>query len=134
MKTQAFFAKSRQLWYDTAREKRGFDVKKRIAWLLCVAWMGVIYAMSAMTGEVSGGQSGRIVNALLVLMEWTLGSDAAQAVSPDLLSVIVRKGAHMTEYAVLFLLYRRALMLSGAKHPGRTARQPDRSAGFQEDQ
>ena len=42
------------------------------------------------------------------------GADIPQ----DIVHLIVRKGAHMAEYAVLFALYRRALRLSGARRPG----------------
>ena len=49
------------------------------------------------------------------------GAEAAAVISVDTIGFIVRKTAHMTEYAVLFLLYRRALVLSGARHPGLAA-------------
>lgn len=88
--------------------------KMLMAWTPCVLWMALIFAMSAMTGEVSGEQSGQIVRLLLTLFPG-LG-DSAQT-----LGVIVRKGAHMTEYAVLFLLYRRALKISGARYAGGAA-------------
>lgn len=35
--------------------------------------------------------------------------------------MVVRKCAHMGEYAVLFWLWAHALSVSGAKHPARTA-------------
>jgi len=91
-------------------------MKKTIAWLLCAAWMGVIYIMSAMPGDISGDQSGRIVRLLVRILQWLSGPDAA--VNADLLALLVRKAAHMAEYAVLFLLYRRALSLSDVRHPG----------------
>lgn len=37
------------------------------------------------------------------------------------LEMVVRKCAHMGEYAVLFWLWAHALSVSGAKHPARTA-------------
>ena len=39
----------------------------------------------------------------------------------DALEMVVRKCAHMGEYAVLFWLWAHALSVSGAKHPARTA-------------
>ena len=96
-------------------------MKKVYAWLLCAVWMGVIYLMSAMPGDVSGGQSGLIVDLALWLIRLFFGADAAASVSPDMIGLLVRKGAHMTEYAILFLLYRRALALSGARYPGLAA-------------
>jgi len=72
-----------------------------------------------MPGDVSGEQSGAIVDLILAVLQRI--SIAQTVVSADLISLMVRKGAHMAEYAVLFVLYRRALLLSGAKHPGLTA-------------
>jgi len=96
-------------------------MKKTLSWLLCAVWMGVIYIMSAMPGDVSGGQSGLIVDVLLAIIRLIFGETAATSLPIDTLGLLVRKAAHMTEYAVLFLLYRRALFLSGAKHPSITA-------------
>ncbi|MBQ7051332.1 MAG: VanZ family protein [Clostridia bacterium] len=93
-------------------------MKKAAAWALCAVWMGVIFAMSAMPGDVSGAQSGmitRLIEGVLLLLPG--GADIPQ----DIVHLIVRKGAHMAEYAVLFALYRRALRLSGARRPGMTA-------------
>lgn len=97
------------------------SVKRTYAWLLCAVWMGVIFFMSAMPGDVSGEQSGLIVDCILGLIRLLFGAEAASSVSVDTIGFLVRKAAHMTEYAVLFLLYRRALALSGAHHPGLTA-------------
>lgn len=83
----------------------------RNAWVLCAAWMAVIFFMSAMSGEDSGEQSGFIVQILLTILPWI------ENVIPAL-ELFVRKGAHMLEFAVLFFLYRRALFLSGKKHAG----------------
>ena len=90
-------------------------MKKAAAWFLCAVWMSVIFAMSAMPGDVSGAQSGMIVRLIEgVLSLLPGGADIPQ----DIVHLIVRKGAHMAEYAVLFALYRRALRLSGARRPG----------------
>ena len=96
-------------------------MKKTYAWLLCAGWMGVIYLMSAMPGDVSGEQSGLIVDCLLGMIRFLFGAEAAASISVDTAGFLVRKAAHMAEYAVLFLLYRRALALSGAHHPGLAA-------------
>jgi|ERR1700722_1754510 VanZ family protein len=60
---------------------------KLIAWFSVLAWMGVIFAFSnqAHSGEITGHYLGSF-------------------------NVIVRKCGHMSEYAVLFLLLRRALL------------------------
>ena len=101
--------------------RREMCVKKVNAWLLCAVWMGVIYMMSAMPGDTSGAQSGRIVDLVLTIIRFLFGPDAAASVSMETLELLVRKAAHMAEYAVLFCLYRRALSLSGAKHPAAAA-------------
>ena len=93
-------------------------MKKTEAWLLCAAWMGVIFIMSGTPGDVSGMQSGFVADLLLAAIRAIAGAEAASAVSVELIGFLVRKAAHMAEYAVLFILYKRALSLSGAKHPG----------------
>lgn len=93
-------------------------MKKAAAWALCAVWMGVIFIMSAMPGDVSGAQSGmitRLIASVLVLLP------GGGRILQDTVHLLVRKGAHMAEYAVLFALYRRALRLSGARRPGMTA-------------
>ena len=96
-------------------------MKKAGAWLGALAWMGVIFMMSAMPGDVSGAQSGRIAQLALRAIALLFGEDAASGVSPDVINLLVRKGAHMAEYAILFLLYRRALHASGARRTGLAA-------------
>lgn len=88
------------------------------AWLPAVIWMGVIFAMSAMPGDVSGETSGTLMRVVMGVLSFVLGGDAAAAIEPDFIHLLIRKGAHMAEYAVLFLLYHRALRLEGAKRPG----------------
>lgn len=90
-------------------------MKKALAWAMCIGWMAVIFAFSAMPGDVSGAQSGLITEVVMRLLAPLPGSEAAGAATVEW---IVRKGAHMAEYAVLFLLYHRALRLSGAKRAG----------------
>lgn len=87
---------------------------KRLAWTLSGVWMAVIFIMSAMPGDVSGEQSGTIVRILLWLFP-----GVGEAI--PMLEFLVRKAAHMTEYAVLFLLYRWALVLSGVRRAGLAA-------------
>lgn len=91
--------------------------KKTEAWVLCALWMGVIFFMSAMPGEVSGDQSESIVEIILSTAEVVLG-EGIRNLPPKRVEWFVRKGAHMLEYAVLFVLSRRALRLSGVKRPG----------------
>ena len=97
-------------------------MKKAAAWVLCAAWMAVIFIMSATPGEVSDMQSGSVV-ALLPGAMHAMGVSTS-VLSPALLyvlEVLLRKGAHMAEYALLFWLFLHALRVSGVRHPGLTA-------------
>ena len=96
-------------------------MKKAGAWLSALAWMGVIFMMSAMPGDVSGAQSGKLAHLALKAIALLFGEHAAAGISPEAINLLVRKGAHMAEYAILFLLYRRALHESGARRPGLAA-------------
>ena len=88
------------------------------AWLPAALWMGLIFMMSAMPGDVSGDTSGRLMKLLLWLISLVAGDEAAAGIPQDTLHLLIRKAAHMTEYAVLFLLYHRALRMENAKHLG----------------
>ena len=92
-------------------------MKKAAAWALCLLWMGVIFFMSAAPGEVSAQQNGWIAQLVFSALRLCLGERAA-AIPAEAVHLAIRKGAHMAEYAVLFLLLRRALRLSGARRPG----------------
>ncbi|MBQ7886652.1 MAG: VanZ family protein [Clostridia bacterium] len=88
------------------------------AWMPAAIWMGVIFTMSAMPGDASAQTSGSLVRVLMDMLSFLLGEEAAAAISVDTIHLLIRKGAHMAEYAVLFFLYHRALRLEGAKRPG----------------
>lgn len=94
-------------------------MKKAIAWGLCVLWMGVIFGMSSMPGAVSHAQSESVSGGLLQLYTMIFGERAVLSI--QIINHIVRKGAHMMEYAILFLLLVRALRLSGVAHSSLTA-------------
>lgn len=95
-------------------------MKKLAAWLPALLWMGGIFAMSAMPGDVSGAQSGAITQLLCRALCRALGSEAPP-LRPETIHLLLRKGAHMAEYAVLYLLLHRALRLSGAGRPAACA-------------
>ena len=89
-----------------------------LPWAAVIAWMAVIFFFSHQVGEESGGLSDSIVNWL-----HSLGIH----VSPETLSFLVRKAAHMVEYAVLAILLfaallgtrvRRSIEPRGAHEPG----------------
>ena len=87
------------------------------AWVLSALWMGVIFAMSAMPGDASGDQSGRLTELMMGMLRLLPGG-LGERIAPDMLELLMRKGGHMAEYAVLFGLYRRAMRLSGVRRPG----------------
>ena len=103
-------------------------MKKAAAWALCVLWMMVIFMMSEMSGDVSGAQSGFVTELVERALAFVLGAQTAARIPTDTLELVIRKGAHMGEYAILFWLWARALGLSGAKRPAVTALAGERAA------
>ncbi len=83
-------------------------------WGLVIAWMVVIFCLSSEPGGESGGRSDLIVQWLL---SWGLPG------SFESVSLVVRKAAHMTEYAVL------AILLFGAVRGSRSSLSSRRSLG-----
>ena len=81
-------------------------------WLPVVIWMAVIFSASADSGSVR--HSSRI---LVPLLHWLFPHMAESTVR--LIVLIARKGAHLTEFAILGLLFWRAL-----RKPARRAPQP----------
>lgn len=83
--------------------------KKIIRWCLLVAWMIFIFVMSNTPGNESNDQSQFIVNLFSYL-----GIDLNSALG-DLTTFVVRKGAHFTEYFILFVLLNRLSSLYNEK-------------------
>jgi VanZ family protein len=76
-----------------------------VAWLWTALWIGAIYALSG--DPFSADQTSRFIEPLL---RWLFrGADADWLAGAHF---IIRKGAHLAEYAVLSLLGLRALRLS----------------------
>ena len=96
-------------------------MKKAMAFVPATLWMGVIFMMSATPGDVSGAQSGTIAQLVCGAVSFLFGERAAAGLSPDGINLLVRKAAHMTEYAILFLLEYGALRSCGARRPGAAA-------------
>lgn len=69
-----------------------------ISWVLLLSWMAFIFYMSHQTGAVSSSQSGRIVGLL-----YSLGIVIPQE-KISLLTFIIRKAAHISEYFILYIL------------------------------
>lgn len=96
-------------------------MKRRMAWLPACLWMGVIFLMSAAPGEVSGEQSGLVVRVILAVRGFLFGEATLSPDALGLLELLVRKAAHMGEYAVLALLDLYALRKNDARRPACTA-------------
>lgn len=71
-------------------------------WGPLILWMAVISGLS--TDAFSAAQTARLLMPLLRLL-----FPGASPASLDLLHAVVRKGAHVTEFAILALLWYRAL-------------------------
>lgn len=88
------------------RKQNTADSKKRFLYLIpVVIWMIFIFYMSGKTGQESSGQSGKISLFITDLLE-KVRRDSPQEMQnlQDILELVIRKAAHMTEYAILFLL------------------------------
>ena len=72
--------------------------KKKIAWLLLIIWMIVIFLMSHQPGEISSSQSD------LVLKFFSFIGIELNDYFGELATFIVRKLAHFSEYMILFFL------------------------------
>ena len=82
--------------------KGGFSVKKWF-WLLPVLlWTAFIWSNSLQPAEVSGQVSGTLENLVAPVL-------TAVGIAPEQHTFVVRKGAHFTEFALLALLWAKAL-------------------------
>ena len=81
-------------------------VKLAVATAALLAWMAFIFYMSAKTGGASGGMSESVAAWLAQLFrpDWTDMPADARAELLARMSLPVRKGAHITEYAILAAL------------------------------
>lgn len=72
---------------------------KLIAYILVIIWMGFIFFMSNQPADISNSQSDTVINILEFLGFYISDSNLG------IFTIIVRKGAHVTEYFILSLLY-----------------------------
>lgn len=81
-------------------------VKLVVAAAALLLWMGFIFHMSAKTGGASGGMSESVAAWLAQLFcpDWAKMPQDARAVLLSRMSLPVRKGAHIAEYAILAAL------------------------------
>ncbi len=79
-------------------------MKKMIAPILLIAWMGLIFYMSSQQGGESSGLSNKIVSKLFSLFPFLGDPNDKEAEIFLTFSLIVRKTAHFTEYLILAVL------------------------------
>ena len=72
--------------------------KKIVAWILLLFWMSLIFFMSNQPADISDGQSD------LVIKVFSYIGIELDDYFGNLASFVVRKGAHFTEYFILYLL------------------------------
>lgn len=72
--------------------------KRIVLWSLVLLWMAFIFFMSSQRGEISSKQS----SFMLTLLDM-LGIDLNSHFG-ELSTYVIRKGAHFTEYMILYLL------------------------------
>ncbi|WP_032122939.1 VanZ family protein [Clostridium amazonitimonense] len=79
------------------------STKKSISWALLIGWMILIFCFSAQPGDVSSEKS-KFVMYVFNLLGLDLNTYFG-----ELANFIVRKGAHFTEYFILFILTYRVM-------------------------
>jgi VanZ family protein len=82
-------------------------IKKIILWILILGWMTIIFLFSSQNADESSALSEGFLRRFIL---WFL-PDNISTETVDLLEHIVRKCAHMTEYAVLSILISMELRL-----------------------
>lgn len=93
---------------DISTKKSKARARSTISGILALVWMCVIFAFSAQTKEessvVSQGFSYRIVNTTGLLLHLHIDEEQLREIA-NAIEGFVRKGAHMTEYAILAILF-----------------------------
>lgn len=91
--------------------RKKWTAKEVLPWAAVAIWMVVIFLLSGQTAKESGDLSGGIVQWFLNLLYRNFDSFSLerQLEITELWHVIIRKGAHFTEYAILSMLLANAL-------------------------
>lgn len=88
-------------------EKTTMKLLRCLAGILALVWMCVIFAFSAQTKEessaVSESLSYRMVSSTGHFFHWNLDEEQMREIA-NTIEYFVRKGAHMTEFAILSIL------------------------------
>ena len=102
----------------TKKRKKSKQKYKYLYMIPAVLWMVFIFFMSSRTGDGSSAMSNPITDFIVGLFQ-KVRNDSAQSVDKmtGVVEVMVRKGAHMTEYGILFAF----LVLAVRKISGSTS-------------
>lgn len=88
-------------------EKINLKVLRYLAGVLAIVWMCIIFAFSAQTKEessaVSESLSYRMVSSTRFFFHWNLDDEQVREIA-NTIEYFVRKGAHMTEFAIMSIL------------------------------
>lgn len=91
-----------------------------LIWIFPAAAAAVIFCFSAQPGDESAVLSGRLAEIALRAAEWLgIGRDLDREEEIELLTVILRKGAHITEYVILCISLLAAFFCSQRRKTGR---------------
>lgn len=97
-----------KIYINKRIETKNIRKWRNLAGILAVVWMCVIFSFSAQTNEessvVSEGISYRMVNSTGFLLHLNLDEEQLREIAASIEN-FVRKGAHMTEYAILAILF-----------------------------
>ena len=79
--------------------------RKILRFTSLIIWMAFIFYMSNQNGEVSTGQSNFFVDILR-----SAGIDISDSIK-EIITLIIRKGAHFSEYLILYILFYRTIIM-----------------------
>lgn len=79
--------------------------RKILRFALLIIWTVFIFYMSNQNGEVSTGQSNFFVDILR-----SAGIDISDSIK-EIITLIIRKGAHFSEYLILYILFYRIIIM-----------------------
>lgn len=100
------------------KRSRHYAAPEKVFWLcLTLAFMAFIFSMSAQNGPESSSLSGEICRKIgeIFVPGFKNETAAAQAAFVGSITFAVRKAAHMTEYAILALLWCRTFGVWGVR-------------------
>lgn len=87
-------------------------MRKWLAWILVLGWMGVIFYLSHQPADASSKLSSGVVQSIIQVVETITRLSIADA---QWMHVLIRKGAHVCAYFLLAILLMHACMQMGCR-------------------